>query len=187
MPKELMGKILSAIFILFYSTVAIAADYDAFIMNFLRVSPGHDKLVVQAALDVPKDLSFFKESLKKGSILQFSIEAELNQNRKFLHSKEVANYHKAFYIQYDPLTKQYVILDEHKPIIINHDPVYLLNTFVQNIQFEMNVELEKERDYELIIDVAILQINGKPWAEKNLFFVSKEIIQPASFYYEFTY
>ncbi len=168
-------------------SISLGADYDAFIMNFLRVNPKEDSVAVQITLDVPADLAFFSERLKKGDTLEFSIEARLKQGRIIMHDKQVGAYQKSYYIQYDPLTKQYLILDNAKPILINVNATYLLRTFVQNLQFEIGVELIKDKQYELIIDVQLYQSTDKPWKEKNLFFVSKEIIQPATFNYNFDY
>ncbi len=164
-----------------------AADFDLFILNFIQVIPENDKVHVEMALDIPKDVSLFEESLKKGNLIVFALDCELSQDRMILPDKEISTFQKIYFFQYNHLTKQYTVTDKEKQVIINSNARYLLHALVQNINIEMKSDLKYDNTYNLEINVSLIQHNEKAWAENSLFFLKKDIIEPASFQYQFEY
>lgn len=196
-----MQKILSILFFLLLPFQVFAADYDAFILNFLRVKPMDNKVHVDISLGSPKPIALEK-ALQEGQILKFSVEIELIRER-FLRNKSLLTYTKDYYLQYEPLARQFMIRERQhnisrhhavedqeedwKIILRNTDPYYLLETLVNNLHYQIPITLEHDKQYQMIINTHIKQIVGKNWTQKSLFFLENDIIQPAQFEYKFDY
>lgn len=196
-----MQKIIIILFFLILPFRVFAADYDAFILNFLRVKPIENTLYIDMSLGSPKTVSLEK-TLKEGQILKFSIEMELIRER-LLRNKSILRYTKDYYLQYEPLSRQFMVQESddsnnveynsHKNstnwniILRNTDSQYLLETLVNNLHFQIPINLDHNKPYIMQIRTNIKQVIAKNWAQKNLFFLESDIIQPAQFEYEFIY
>ncbi len=180
-----MQKIFFLLLFLSLPFKVFATDYDSFILNFLRVTPTQNIVSLEIALDRPSS-DLFESALKKGHILNFNVNVNLKRKRAFFSAKTVREYNTEYFLQYDPLTKLYSIRhgDTHR---INSDANYLFDTLLENIKLDIPTHLEKKHNYLIEIDVNLLKANTQQWADKNLFFLGKDIIQPASFQYEFSY
>lgn len=114
------------------------ADYDAFILNFLRVSPTAHTIKIDMALGTPKPFTLEK-NLTEGQVLRFSIETLLLRER-FLRNKNLGTFTKEYYLHYEPLTRQFMvselITEQNKTTSSSLDDVSLENTSSENTSAE---------------------------------------------------
>ncbi len=181
-----MQKLITLLFFILFSFQAYASDYDAFILNFLRVNPQNNFINIEMALGAPTKNNV-EQQLRNGQILKFIIDIAISHERTLLPAKEISRYSTEYYLRYDPLTRQYMVINEAKPSIRNTDANYLFKTLISNLNFKIPAMLSKNKHYIMNINVSIRQTTNQPWIQKNLFFLSDSIIQPATFKYEFDY
>lgn len=187
MQQKGMQKIIISLLFILFSFNAYASDYDAFILNSLRVTPLSNDVQVEMTLDVPVKNNIESE-LKNGKILKFLIDTTITQKQKIFFTKTISHYITEYYIHYDPLTLQFMVIDNTKTVIKNKNLTYLLDTFIHNLQFRIPVTLKNNKHYDMNISVSLTQDAKQPWIQENLFFLSSDdTIQPATFKYEFDY
>lgn len=181
-----MKKNIFIICCILFAFPVLAKNYDAFILNFLRVNPMPEMVAVHMVLAIPSKHTM-EQNLQKGSILKFTILANLKKNRVILPAKNIQSKEISYYIKYDPLTRQYVILLEDKINLRGTDINHLFNTLIENITIEIPAKLIPESTYVLVLEVSIEHHTTASWMQKNLFLFLDTIIEPAIFEYEFDY
>ena len=181
-----MQKFILTLFFILLSFRASASDYDTFILNSLRVNPFENVVNVEMVLGVPAKNNV-ENDLKNGKILKFSIDTTVLQERSILPSKKLCSHLTEYFIRYDALTRQFMVISNAKITIKNTDITYLLQTLIHNLKFEIPIKLAKGKHYYLDMVVSLIQSVDQPWIQKNIFFLSDDIIQPATFKYEFDY
>ena len=186
MQQKGMRKFIITLFFLLFSFRVYASSYDAFILNFLRVNPSDNMIQIEMALDVPAENNI-ENNLKSGQVLKFVIAVNVSKERNLLPSKTISEHIIEYYLRYDPLTRQFMVINDEKPSIQNTDAHYLLETFIKNFKFQITTQLKKNERYNIDIDVNLSQSANQPWVQKNVFFLADDIIQPATFEYDFDY
>lgn len=186
MQQKGMKKFILLLLLILFSFQAYASDYDAFILNFLRVTPSNNAVLVEMVLDVPLQNNI-ESNLKNGKILKFIIDTTISQKQSMFRSKIISESVAEYHIHYDPLTFQFLVIDNTKTVIKNTDLEYLLSTFIHNLQFKIPVTLENNHHYYMNINVSLTQKTAQSWLQTNFLFLSDKIVQPATFKYEFDY
>lgn len=186
MQQKDMQRFIIVLFLFLLPFKVYASDYDAFILNFLRVNPSYNEILVEMVLNVPVENNV-ENDLKNGKILKFSINITISQERSILPSKRICTHLTEYYLSYEPLTRQFMVLDDTKAFIKNADARYLLQTLINSLKLKIPATLEENKHYYMEINVSLTQSTNQDWVQKNIFFLSGDIIQPATFEYEFDY
>lgn len=139
MTQKGMQKLLSFFLFLLFPFQLLSADYDAFILNFLRVTPTENTLFIDMSLGTPKTISLEK-TLQKGHVLKFSVEISLIRERIF-KNKTITTHIKEYYLQYEPLARQFMISEllENTQTITNTNSLSK-NTQENNMQTKYNTQ-----------------------------------------------
>lgn len=179
-----MKLLFCSLFLLLLPFSAAAQDYDSFVLNYQSVQAKEDKLCLEFVLEQPKEHKI-DVALKDGAILKLVFDIEIAE-KKFLRNKMLTNASFAYYLRYDPLTRQYTAMQESKTIARNADASFLLNVLIQHVTVEIPCKLEKNIKYAVHTKVDLSQSNARTWLGTNMFVGPDKIIQPVEFEYEFT-
>lgn len=180
-------KLLVLSFLLFFqANIAFAEDFDSFILNYQSVKPINDSVNVELVLDKPHN-SRIEQVLKQGIILKLSIDNEVYQKRMLLPAKLVSQLELIYYLRYDPLTRQYIIMQEAQTIAKNIDADFLLDVIIKHVNIVIPTKLEKGKEYKVLTKVQLLYSTNQPYVKNNLFFNSDKIIQPLDIVYDFKF
>lgn len=162
----------------------LAQDYDAFVLNYQSVQAHSDKICVEFVFEQPKKHKI-DTALKNGAILKLVFDMEVAE-KKFLRSTTITTASFAYYLRYDPLTRQYTAMQESKTIARNSDANFLLNVLIQHVSVEIPCALHKNSKYVLRTLVDLSQSNARTWLGTNMLVGPDKIIQPLEFEYEFS-
>lgn len=186
MPKKDMKKKLFIIFYLLFASPIMAKDYDAFVLNFLSVNPMQNMLVVHMVLDTPRQHTM-EQSLQKGAILEFSIIAEILEERFLLPNKDITSKTISYTIQYERLTRQYIIMHNGAVSMRGTNIINLFDTLIKNIEIKIPTKLTQNETYILELNISLDHHSTVAWMNKNLFLFLETIIEPTTYIYEFNY
>lgn len=177
--------VLSFLFI-FYANFAHASDFDSFILNYQSVHPINNAINLELVLDKPTE-NQIQKVLKKGIILKLSVNNFVYEKRLLLPAKLISQLEIVYYFRYDPLTRQYTVMQEAQTIARNLDANFLLDIIIKHISISIPTKLIKNKEYQLITKIQLNPSSNQPYIKNNLFFNSDNIIQPLEIVYDFKY
>ncbi len=181
-----MKSLVLSFLFFFYANFVFASDFDSFILTYQSVQPVNNAINLELVLDKPKD-NQIEKVLKKGIILKLSVNNFVYEKRLLLPSKLISQLELVYYLRYDPLTRQYTIMQEAQTIARNIDANFLLDVIIKNISISIPTKLIKNNDYTLTTKIQLSQSSNQPYIKNNLFFNSDNIIQPLEIVYDFKY
>ena len=160
----------------------------AFLLNSLRIIYSEGWSHLEASLSV-SDPDQLQASLLDGAALNLEATILLKQPRILLPGRTIHEQHLLFQMRFDPLTREYLLLQHSAPPIRRRSLEHLLEDVLGDASIPLvpMTMLSPGGAYQVNLTLGIRYAEVPPWLEKALFFWSWDIISPATFHLEFIY
>ncbi len=163
-----------------------AADFDTFVLQYSSARAEEGAVYLDVSLGLPPD-DGIEKSLKGGSVLKFTVSAEVSRERFLLPDKKAFSRDYIWYLRYDNLTRQYMMLEEARAAFRTRDLREMLDRLLGDIRLICAFRTEKGAGYRIGVTVSLTRESSAKWPEQSLLFMPKDVVKPLKFIEEAAY
>lgn len=158
----------------------------AFVLNSLSVVFQQGLTRLEAAIAV-SDPAPLQANLRDGAALNLQMDVLVEHPRMVLPDKTISQQRLLFQIRFDPLTREYILLQQAKPPVRQRRLAALLDGVLGDatIPLAPPAILMPGEQYRVSITLAMRHADVPPWLERTLFFWSWDVIAPTTYTLDF--
>lgn len=166
--------------------MARAADFDTFVLQYADARAEAGAVHLDISLGLPPD-NGIEASLKGGSVLKFTASVAIARARFVLPDKKVFSRDYIWYLRYDNLTRQYMMLEEARAAFRTPDLKEMLDRLLGDIRLVCSLNTEKGAEYRIAVTASLTRESSAKWPEQSLLFMPKDVVKPLKFTEEAAY
>ena len=154
----------------------------AFLLHSLNLTSSNNKNHLEAFIEIRNPLHL-QQGLTDGATINIEIEVGLEQIRFLLPNRSLAQFQLVYQLNFDPVTREYVILRPNLPVLRNRALPAVLELALSDLVIPLPslTPQDHNANYAVSLTLAMYQTNIPAWLEKTLFFWSWEVIAKTTF------